>query len=874
VTSPVGTYPISATLVDPDSKLANYTVTNAGNTLTIGQAPLLVTTNNKGRLYGAADPTFDGSISGIQNGDNITATYATTATVTSPVGTYPITATLVDPTSKLGNYAITNAGGTLTVSKATITVTAEDKTRGYGDPNPALTAAFTGFVNGETTAVLTGAPALSTTATPTSPIAVTYPITATIGSLSATNYQFAFVPGTMTLTPATLNILADNKTRQYGLANPTFTGSYNGQKNGETFSLSYSTPAQITSPIGTYDIVPAATGATLANYPVVPTNGTLTITTAPLSITADAKTRAFGVANPTLTGVIVGIRNSDPVTATYSTPAVIGSPVGTYTITPSLAGTAAAVLANYSVTINNNLLTVTPATTATAVALDPSTVQYSDQTTATATITGANADAQTAANLGGTVAFTLIDGATTYTLGSVTPTVVAGALTASGTYRIDRPEGSYTIRAVFTPTSTNISGSNSTASLGLTKEDVGSLAYIGSTAFSTGTTNNSATVTLAAAITDIADGSASHGRIQNALVDFRRDLPTGTNLANNVAVGFVTTGDTANGMANASSFTYTLSTSEVNDGGASITVYPVVDGTYYTGIGDPSVVTIAKPGADFVTGGGHIVIGSTGGNTNSAGTYAADAGSKTNFGFTMKYNKSGRNLQGQVNIIFRRTESDGVHIYQIKSNAINSLVVANVTGGRQATINTKANLTDVTDPINTVSLGGNLDLTLDAVEATATGYSDKIAITLKGTNLLYCSNWATNKAVLQTLGGGSIHVRTGAAKLVTFEEETEEPMTGTTLRQNLPNPFTSSTTISYSLATSSRVRLTVTNELGQVVTTLVDEDRPAGLNEVVWNPGTINGRPMPSGTYFYTIQIRSNETGMEEREMRQMILTR
>ena len=59
---------------------------------------------------------FSGTITGLQNGDNITATYATTATVTSPVGTYPITPTLVDPGSKLTNYTVTSTNGTLTVT--------------------------------------------------------------------------------------------------------------------------------------------------------------------------------------------------------------------------------------------------------------------------------------------------------------------------------------------------------------------------------------------------------------------------------------------------------------------------------------------------------------------------------------------------------------------------------------------------------------------------------------------------------------------------------------------------------------------------------------------------------------------------------------
>ena len=59
------------------------------------------------RVYGDPNPAFTGTITGIKNGDNITATYSTTATAASPVGTYPITPALVDPTNKLGNYTVT-----------------------------------------------------------------------------------------------------------------------------------------------------------------------------------------------------------------------------------------------------------------------------------------------------------------------------------------------------------------------------------------------------------------------------------------------------------------------------------------------------------------------------------------------------------------------------------------------------------------------------------------------------------------------------------------------------------------------------------------------------------------------------------------------
>ena len=64
--------------------------------------PLVVVANDASRAYGATNPVFSGTITGVQSGDNITATYATTATPSSPVGTYPITPSLVDPEWQVG----------------------------------------------------------------------------------------------------------------------------------------------------------------------------------------------------------------------------------------------------------------------------------------------------------------------------------------------------------------------------------------------------------------------------------------------------------------------------------------------------------------------------------------------------------------------------------------------------------------------------------------------------------------------------------------------------------------------------------------------------------------------------------------------------
>jgi polygalacturonase len=113
-----------------------------------------------------------------------------------PHATYTLTATFA-PTDTV-NYTAATAQVTLQVNPATLTVTANNLSKAVGAINPTLTASISGFVNGDTSAVVSGSPALATTATASS-IAGSYPITASVGTLSAANYTFAFVNGTLTV---------------------------------------------------------------------------------------------------------------------------------------------------------------------------------------------------------------------------------------------------------------------------------------------------------------------------------------------------------------------------------------------------------------------------------------------------------------------------------------------------------------------------------------------------------------------------------------------------------------------------------------------------------------------------------------------------
>jgi len=123
------------------------------------------------------------------------------------VGTHIFTATYLGDSNytipasyqTFGSYAIT-------VTPATLTVTAVNQSMNVGATVPPLTVTYSGFVNGDTSAVLTGAPSVTTTATSSSS-AGTYPIVVSQGTLSASNYTFQFVNGVITVvTPAPIAI--------------------------------------------------------------------------------------------------------------------------------------------------------------------------------------------------------------------------------------------------------------------------------------------------------------------------------------------------------------------------------------------------------------------------------------------------------------------------------------------------------------------------------------------------------------------------------------------------------------------------------------------------------------------------------------------
>jgi photosystem II stability/assembly factor-like uncharacterized protein len=130
------------------------------------------------------------------------------------------------------------------------------------------------------------------------------------------------------------------------------------------------------------------------------------------------------------------------------------------------------------------------------------------------------------------------------------------------------------------------------------------------------------------------------------------------------------------------------------------------------------------------------------------------------------------------------------------------------------------------------------------------------AVESDGLQSVYFINPTTGWAV--GYNGTIIHTTNGGATFVEEEQINEMP-TEFLLSNNFPNPFNPSTKIKYTVVQTSQVQIKVFDVLGNEISTLVNEEKPAGAYELNWN--AVN---LPSGVYFY--QLRSGDF-VETRKM-------
>jgi hypothetical protein len=235
------------------------------------------------------------------------------------------------------------------------------------------------------------------------------------------------------------------------------------------------------------------------------------------------------------------------------------------------------------------------------------------------------------------------------------------------------------------------------------------------------------------------------------------------------------------------------------------------------------------PSAGFVTGGGWI--------DSPVGAYTEDpsATGKANFGFVSKYKKGANTPTGQTQFKFKAGD------LKFNSTVYDWLVVA----GPHAKFKGSG----------TINNSGDFGFMLTGTDGQVTGGEGKDKFRIKiwdvATDDVVYDNQAgddDDANATDIIEGGSIVIHNGGGA----SKPTVASAFG--LQHNIPNPFNPSTTIRYSLADESNVRLTIYNVLGQRIRSLVNETQTAGSYSIVWDGRDSFGRQAATGLYLYRLE--------------------
>ncbi|HBO9104676.1 MBG domain-containing protein [Pseudomonas aeruginosa] len=342
------------------------TTTTAGDILSRQQTATL-TANDATRVYGDVNPTLTATMSGInaidayvnsQFNDLYQATASTTATQASNVGQYAITGNANGSEYFSQRYQLVRQDGRLTVTPAQLIVSADAKTKVYGDADPTLTYQVSGLKNGDTAGAVLNGGSLSRVAGENVGV---YGINQGGLGLVSGNYDLAYQGNNLTITKALLNVIADGKTKVYGDADPSLTYQVSGLKNGDSAGsiLTGGLNRDAGENVGVYGINQGGLVLTSGNYDLAYQGNDLTITKALLNVFADAKSKQVGTADPALTYQVSGLKNGDSAGQVLAggLGRVGGEAVGQYDI---LQGGLALTSGNYQLNYQGNLLSILP----------------------------------------------------------------------------------------------------------------------------------------------------------------------------------------------------------------------------------------------------------------------------------------------------------------------------------------------------------------------------------------------------------------------------------------------------------------------------------------------------------------------------------
>ncbi len=357
---------ISATLpgtytIQPSGDLSadNYAISYANGTLTINKRPITVTADAKSKIYGGTDPewTYQITSGSLLSGDEFSG--EVNRAVGENAGLYNIqkgTLTLGD------NYALTFVPAYFTIQPMPLTVTADAKTKAYGNADPALTYQIT-------TGHLVGSDKLWGSLRRNAGEAIgdheiwqLYMYCSPGGG----NYAITYVPANLTIEPRPVTITGDPKSKTYGNADPALTYHITSGNLVAGGSFTGALAREAGEAAGTYQIL-QGTVALDSNYALTYVPADFTISPRPITIAADPKAKDYGEADPELTYQITAGTLVSPDTFAGDLSRVPGEAVGAYEIqqgTVTLGSNYAITYVPADLTISSRAVTITadPAT--------------------------------------------------------------------------------------------------------------------------------------------------------------------------------------------------------------------------------------------------------------------------------------------------------------------------------------------------------------------------------------------------------------------------------------------------------------------------------------------------------------------------------
>ncbi|MCJ8210654.1 gliding motility-associated C-terminal domain-containing protein [Mucilaginibacter sp. RS28] len=328
----------SATITASQVASGNYAAaTNVQQTLTVNKKAIAVTADAKTKTYGDSDPVLTYTFSpALIQGDSFSGSF--TRVAGENVGTYAINQGTLALSS---NYTLTYTGANLKIGKKTIAVTADAKSKIYGQADPALTYTFS-------PALIQGDNFSGSLSRATGENVGTYAINQ--GSLSlSSNYALTYTGNSLTINPANRTLTFNNlPLKTYGDAD--FDGGASLSSN-ETVSYASADPSVATVVNGKIHIVGAGSTVITASAPnnanynftapitqsflVIKANQTISFSSIP-TLTRGGKYDLSGVSSSS--GLPVSFAVADKMIASLQGTQLTAQAIGTTRVTASAAG--------------------------------------------------------------------------------------------------------------------------------------------------------------------------------------------------------------------------------------------------------------------------------------------------------------------------------------------------------------------------------------------------------------------------------------------------------------------------------------------------------------------------------------------------------